>query len=333
MGLRCLLGHEYANREVEREREERGDEVVVTYRTVETCDRCGERRIVSENKEVRPVREPTEDGVTTGLGGGVTPDLDAADGAETDHGMPAGEGTPADDGGAPASGGGPTADADQPTADAEATTADQPTADADQPTADAEATAADAEATTADEATVDADQPTAAEEDDAIILDDDTDDDGGVSADRTPGEWPDADDTAVAADGDEGTTGVPEADDGATVVEGEGWPDPEGEDEGFDATPGDAAPEDATIDEEVGPAVGDPAATNGTTEAAGGAAAGKQFVAAQEVEPVGDNRTTAAETEFFCPNCGHARGAGGSSMRAGDICPECHQGYIAERER
>jgi len=164
-----------------------------------------------------------------------------------------------------------------------------------------------------------------------------------VSADRTPGEWPDADDTAVAADGDEETTGVPEADDGATVVEGEGWPDPEGEDEGwpdpegedegFDATPGDAAPEDATIDEEVGPAVGDPATTNGTTEAAGGAAAGKQFVAAQEVEPVGDNRTTAAETEFFCPNCGHARGAGGSSMRAGDICPECHQGYIAERER
>ena len=43
MGLRCLLGHEYANREVEREREERGNEVVVTYRTVETCDRCGER--------------------------------------------------------------------------------------------------------------------------------------------------------------------------------------------------------------------------------------------------------------------------------------------------
>ena len=36
MGLRCLLGHEYANREVEREREERGNEVVVTYRTVET---------------------------------------------------------------------------------------------------------------------------------------------------------------------------------------------------------------------------------------------------------------------------------------------------------
>jgi len=306
MGLRCLLGHEYANREVEREREERGDEVVVTYRTVETCDRCGERRIVSENKEVRPVREPTEEGVTTGLGGSVTPDLDAADGAEPDQGMPA-EGTPADDGVESASDAGPTPTADEP--------------------------AVDAETPTTDEATADAETPTAADEDDAIILDDDTDDDGGVSADRTPGEWPDADDTAAAADGEEETTGVPEADDGATVVEGEGWPDPEGEDEGFDATPGDAAPEDAAIDEEVGPAVGDAAATNGTTEATGGATAGKQFVAAQEVEPVGDDRTTAAETEFFCPNCGHARGAGGSSMRAGDICPECHQGYIAERER
>jgi predicted RNA-binding Zn-ribbon protein involved in translation (DUF1610 family) len=37
--------------------------------------------------------------------------------------------------------------------------------------------------------------------------------------------------------------------------------------------------------------------------------------------------------EFYCPNCGHARVAGASSIRAGDICPECKQGYIAERER
>jgi len=299
MGLRCLLGHEYANREVEREREERGDEVVVTYRTVETCERCGERRIVSENKEVRPVRDPSEEGVTTGLGGGVTPDLDADDAeagpdaeTPTDAETPATGGEPADD-----------------------VAAADPDPD---PTAEAAADPESAEAET--------DPSPSADEDDAIILDDDD----GPSADRNPGQWPGADD---ADDDAAEPAAVPEADDGTTVVEGEGWPDPEGEDEGFDAAPGDAAPEDAAIDEEVGPAVGDAAATNGTTEATGGATAGKQFVAAQEVEPVGDDRTTAAETEFFCPNCGHARGAGGSSMRAGDICPECHQGYIAERER
>ncbi|GAB3315784.1 hypothetical protein EI982_14395 [Haloplanus rallus] len=318
MGLRCLLGHEYANREVEREREERGDEVVVTYRTVETCERCGERRIVSENKEVRPVRDPTEEGVTTGLGGGVTPDLDADDAeaeATTDAETPATGGKPADDGAEvdPDSGSEPAVEADVDPVSAH----ESETAEADPSPAHDPATAE-----------ADTDPSPSAEEDDAVILDDD-----GPSVDREPGEWPGADDTtADTADDAEETAAVPEADDGTTVVEGEGWPDPEGEDEGFDAAPGDAAPDDVALDEEVGPAVGDGTAANGTTEAAGGAA-GKQFVAAQEVEPVGDDRTTAAETEFFCPNCGHARGAGGSSMRAGDICPECHQGYIAERER
>jgi hypothetical protein len=39
-----------------------------------------------------------------------------------------------------------------------------------------------------------------------------------------------------------------------------------------------------------------------------------------------------AETEYYCPNCGHTRPLD-SSIRTGDICPECQQGYIAERER
>jgi hypothetical protein len=297
MGLRCLLGHEYTNREVEREREERGDEVVVTYRTVETCDRCGERRIVSENKEVRPVRDPTQDGpgVTTGLGGdgSVTPDLGADETTETG---------------------------------ADGTAETEPRSDV-TPTPDA-TPAAPVDDAPADDAPAD-DAPADAPVDDAVILDDERADD-----DRHGGERPDPDDD-VADDTDTDTdaesSGIPEAgDDGATVVDGEGWPDPAGEDEGFDAVPGEGIPDDAALDEEVGPeATG--AAANGTTGASGGAA-GKQFVAAQEVDPVGDDRSP-DHTEFFCPNCGHARRAGGSSMRAGDICPECHQGYIAERER
>jgi hypothetical protein len=38
------------------------------------------------------------------------------------------------------------------------------------------------------------------------------------------------------------------------------------------------------------------------------------------------------ETEYYCPSCGHTRPLD-SSLRTGDICPECQQGYIAERER
>ncbi len=39
----------------------------------------------------------------------------------------------------------------------------------------------------------------------------------------------------------------------------------------------------------------------------------------------------ASAGEYFCPKCGHAERVGQSSMRKGDICPECMRGYIDER--
>jgi len=318
MGLRCLLGHEYANREVEREREERGNEVVVTYRTVETCDRCGERRIVSENKEVRPVRNPREDEVTTGLGGGVTPDM----------GESAGEGDASADAESDPT---PTPEPPDGEPTSAASTAGEPT---DVPDAEGGAPAEEAES-----ATTDADEPAPTNDvDDAIILDDDAGDEPETG--RSHGEWPEPD-----AEAEPTTDPEPEpepepdtVDDGATVVSGDdGWPEPDGDDEGFDAEPSDGTPTEVSFggglaperaDEAANGEAGAAAATNGTT---GGSVAGKQFVAAEEVERVGEESD--GETEFFCPNCGYARVAGGSSMRAGDICPECHKGYIAERER
>jgi hypothetical protein len=291
MGLRCLLGHDYANREVEREREERGNEVVVTYRTVETCDRCGERRVVSENKEVRPVRNPREEGVTTGLGddGGETPDLGGTASAGAADETP--EPTAAREGAGTETG----------------RTEPEPEAEA-EPEVEAEPEAAPDENV-----------------DDAVILDDGPEEraDG-----REHGEWPDEDAETATASEDA-------VDDGTTVVSGsEGWPDPDGEDEGFDAEPSDGDSTEVSLGGGVAPE-GTDEATNGeaggTTAAngSGGAVAGKQFVTAEEVEPVGEDEASA--TEFFCPNCGFARVTGGSSMRAGDICPECYDGYIAER--
>ncbi|ODR80331.1 oxidoreductase [Haladaptatus sp. W1] len=59
MGLRCsLLGHDYGESEIEREREEQGNEVVVTVREFEECQRCGNEKVVSENKEVTAIEEP-----------------------------------------------------------------------------------------------------------------------------------------------------------------------------------------------------------------------------------------------------------------------------------
>lgn len=59
MGFKCsLLGHDFADPETEREREERGDEVVTTIREVAHCTRCEETTVVSESKEVTAIVEP-----------------------------------------------------------------------------------------------------------------------------------------------------------------------------------------------------------------------------------------------------------------------------------
>lgn len=64
MALRCsLLGHDYGESQVERERDERGSEVVVTVREYERCTRCGIRNVLGENTEVTTLAPATADGV------------------------------------------------------------------------------------------------------------------------------------------------------------------------------------------------------------------------------------------------------------------------------
>ncbi|MFC7186421.1 DUF7093 family protein [Halorubrum yunnanense] len=74
MGLRCLLGHDFDEPELRREREEDGDEVVTTVTEVKTCARCGETQVVSENTEVTTMAQLADE---------------AAAGAEASGGGPA----------------------------------------------------------------------------------------------------------------------------------------------------------------------------------------------------------------------------------------------------
>lgn len=75
MSFKCsLLGHSFDEADVEREREERGSQVVTIIREVERCGRCDKTRTVSENKEVTSIVEPdegTETAASTALGGGA----------------------------------------------------------------------------------------------------------------------------------------------------------------------------------------------------------------------------------------------------------------------
>jgi hypothetical protein len=59
MGIRCtVLGHDWGEVGVERDRQEDGDEVVVTVREVRTCSRCGDEEVLGESMEVTAIEPP-----------------------------------------------------------------------------------------------------------------------------------------------------------------------------------------------------------------------------------------------------------------------------------
>lgn len=281
MGLRCsLLGHEYGETTTERDREERGGEVVVVERELQHCARCGAEKVLSENTEVRTL-DPSPD------------------------------------------------DVEEPTTGSEPSFSEPATA----------SVASGAGGDTTSEHAPDA------AEDDGVILEDDPD------QERDRGQWPDHEEPPV--DPAEAGSAEPAP-----------WPEQEGEDEGFDAEPaspddGDATfdfgggltPEaaevgDAGDDEEYVEAPSEPVAGAGTTGTSppSGSPPKPQRGRREEAETVEDPGFTSAgpvnppsgtlddpDSRLVCPECGFERKAARASLRAGDICPECRKGYLAER--
>ena len=349
MGLRCLLGHDFDEPELRREREEDGEEVVITVREEKTCSRCGYTKTVSENKEVTSIEQlaqtagsseamsadtaaaaggagttapATDAGTTTAASqtetataasdATATPSIDDTDAATANHDTEAA-----------------TPGSDQPAADthAEADPEEDVTDDNDaellgetnEPAAEStpERTAESTEPSTASQEADDEDESVDATTDDGIILSTADDESGEMStegtSEREPGEWP-------------------EHDTDSSTTEHE-WPEQSGDDEGYDAeTPADEQSEDVTFGGGFTPEVDAKAVDSETDDnEVIEEPVDKEFTKAGEAslyEPTVDD----INTEFYCPECGLSRHAGESSMRAGDICPECRRGYIAEQE-
>ena len=190
MSFKCsVFGHRYGDPEVEREREEQGSEVVITITETETCKRCGEQRIVSENKEVTTLETPSD------IVGDDLDDETADDETEPEQAQAGTETAVAD------------AETEQPPAAGSTTpepeSAPERTDDAEIiDDGDDEPAAGDSEQDAETERVTDmeAEDPTAwpqeddqevEEEDDAVILDADDDSD---DEERAPGEWPEEDD-------------------------------------------------------------------------------------------------------------------------------------------
>ena len=304
MSLRCsLLGHDYGDAEIEREREEEGTEVVVTVREFKECDRCGERSVVSENKEVTALETPTADaGGSSGAGSsGTTSDTGGAGGGNA---------------GTASAAGGPTTDRTTDSAGA------RPTADSG----------------TSPAVENDFEAPQTAEEDDGVILEDDDDDESG--GERHPGQWPDEDanQSSEDSDADPENRGPRE------------WPDVGREDEGYDAEPSDGehadvqfggglTPESASDSDdddeaEFVNAEGDTLQAQGSTDdttSGGQRKLSPNFTAGASAPSMsGPSEDPDVDAEFVCPECDFRAAVADSSMRAGDICPECRRGYLAQ---
>lgn len=294
MGLRCLIGHDFGDLQTERDREDRGGEEVLTVREYRECGRCGERKIISENKEVTASPDPS-------------PDLGRAE--------------------------------------AESMAEPQPET----------STAATNE---------DPYDEVSAEEDDGVILTDDDTEDAGQERDR--GEWPEQEDP-VELDGepqdwpettgdDEGFAAEPTDDEPDPDVDFHGGLRPErAQDDMSAAATGtgeileetDPEPASAGVSEtgEPGPHDSSQAASQSSPEPP--EPDSTRTESARDPEPTASSGITSAEaspqptgqqrsdgeTEFVCPECGHTADSVGSSLRPGDICPECHKGYLTERER
>ncbi len=346
MVLRCsLLGHDFGDAEVEREREERGSEVVVTVQEFEECSRCGERNVISENTEVTSL--------AAGTGGDSLPDDHDPEPIEPPLEPDATDETPSETDAAVIDTDDPAAesdavciDADEPSSGTDAAFID---ADDSAPETDAEFIDDDTAASAAEPATDQADTMAAAETeptddidlptdengdpvvDDGEILEDD---DPAPDRDREHGEWPDSSDVGPPVGADSTPSAWPDDDDADTETDSE--------DAASDPTPTDDdavvldndVPTDTTNDaRSVTAAPPTDTTDDATATASPESASGIEWADSVPTPTERDSGPTDnVPTEFYCPRCDFVATGDRSSLRAGDICPDCRKGYLSERE-
>lgn len=249
MGLRCLVGHDYGDLQTESERDEAADEVVITIREYRSCTRCGNRRIISENKEVKPLVPPSE----------------------------------------------PPTEPSEPTREP---------------------------------VDLEPSEEVSAEEDDGIILPSDSAEDDDDPEERSHGEWPKSAHDQPPSSGEEDPP--------------KQWPDPRGEDEGYDAEPDDGQPaadvefSRSGLMPERRPSVAEDhdsgiAATTGSADNDSSSLESGIRRSGPGPSPTARQREAGPDAVFACPQCGYESPGIGASLRAGDICPECHSGYLSEQ--
>jgi ssDNA-binding Zn-finger/Zn-ribbon topoisomerase 1 len=405
MGLRCsLFGHDFGDTLTERDRDERGAEVVITVREIRTCRRCGAEEVVTENTEVRH-----RDSLSDAAGGGesdpsVDGDLDgeaseseaatattdfepAVDDIETDSDVDAEPDEETDTSPDPAADdpdhdvasfveaaepGKPEAAGEADVREEQADPDDMPGFEEASPESTAETgeeadDAPGAETTSGPDESADT-TTTAEGESDGVLLDetDESDETTDESDEDEEDATEDVDDAVIMDETNEGVVdrdtdlGRREMADAGNMFDTAG---PRGEraapEDPSDGTVWEPDEESATSDppgigedEEIGADANsnedDPGTGPGTESMDESAFEfdSQQSEEPGEAEPPEEPRSgiTSAgpidvsgrasddpDASLRCPECGHTVPAARSSLRAGDICPECHRAYLTER--
>jgi hypothetical protein len=361
MGLRCsLLGHAYGEPVTERDRERRGDEAVLTVRELKTCKRCGAETVLSENTEVRHLDAAGEEPAADPTGSPEEPGESTAPGEE--------EASAAVDDNAPA---GATVEDLVEHAEADSASRPDATEEPAQATDSASAEADTGETGQADDGGIIVDDGPSDAADSAETAPTETDKPAEPepqgTEDETEGETPspanegstETEDTGEVLEdqsGDEDApsdepTAIPDDASGLDAVEDieaseGGEPTDEtvataepdtmfGSGEASGSMGGETADdwkEPLDTEESTGEDWDDPAFQfesgpdrSETAEAVDRGPAGIASEGPLDVDAEGPRPA------LVCPECGFSESSR-SSLRAGDICPECHHGYLAGRE-
>jgi hypothetical protein len=361
MGLRCsLLGHAYGEPVTERDRERRGDEAVLTVRELKTCKRCGAETVLSENTEVRHLDAGDEGTASEPTGSSEETDETTAPGgdeatAAVDDSAPAGatvqdlvEHAEADSSSRPEA----PEETAQATDSASAEAGPEETGQADDGgiIVDDGASDADESADTAPTDTEPSPEPDSQGTEDgtegetrspAAEGSTDTEDTGEVIEDQSANEEaPDVESTATPDDasGLDAVEDIESSEAGEPSDETVATAEPDsmfGTGEPSGSTGGDRTDdwkEPLDTEETTSEDWDDPAFQfesgpdrSETAEAVDRGPAGITSEGPLDVDAEGP------KPALVCPECGFSESSR-SSLRAGDICPECHHGYLAGRE-
>jgi hypothetical protein len=329
MGVMCsLLGHDYGDADVKRERVEQGEEVVRTAKRVERCQNCGQERTVSENKEVTAleaaagvVREP--DGTVVAATDELNETVSEADGGEQAEGLRTSEDKRSESAGSERtdgprvplgerseSNGGEQVESLRTSADGSSAGSEPNEARRTSKDEHSESTGTIA-IEKRDGTETPLDSPDSGES--APSNENEPGETGGIDEididrihdtgletrdrpARAPGEWPaEPDDESTHAL----TPGANGFSSSGSLAAGESrvsWP---GETDAAEAQPAQPSHRDAA---------------DGTESGSG-------------------RRTGRSGDSFTCTSCGFSAAVADSPLRAGDICPGCHRGYLAWETR